>query len=85
MILPTKHIRLSESLLGLSGYLLRYLHEPLTVDELWFKFSKINNSKTFPAYHSFDNMILALDCLYMINKIEINSEGKIYVITGAKS
>lgn len=77
MILPSKHIRLSESLLGLGGVLLTITKEPVTVDDIWFKYSQINNSKNkFPAYHNFDNVILALNYLFLIGAIEINN-GKI--------
>lgn len=78
MILPSKHIRFSESLMGLGGMLLSFINEPKSVDEIWFKFSEINNSKRkFPAYHNFDNVILALNYLYLIGAIEINTNGKI--------
>lgn len=78
MILPSKHIRFSESLLGLGGILLSFVNEPKTVDEIWFKYSEINNSKKgFPAYHNFDNVILALNYLYLIGTIKIDNNGKI--------
>jgi hypothetical protein len=78
MILPSKHIRFSESLMGLGGILLSLINEPKSVDEIWFKYSEINNSKRkFPAYHNFDNVILALNYLYLIGAIEINTNGKI--------
>lgn len=78
MIMPTKHIRFSESLLGLSGIILNILSEPMTVDEIWYKYSEINNSKNkFPAYHNFDNLVLATNCLFLIGAIEIDSKGKI--------
>ncbi len=78
MILPSKHIRFSESLMGLGAILLSFINEPKSVDEIWFKYSEINNSKRkFPAYHNFDNVILALNYLYLIGAIEINTNGKI--------
>ncbi|MFY7937560.1 MAG: ABC-three component system middle component 6 [Flavobacterium sp.] len=78
MIMPTKHIRFSESLLGLSGIILNILSEPMTVDEIWYKYSEINNSKNkFPAYHNFDNLVLATNCLFLIGAIEIDSKGKL--------
>lgn len=78
MILPSKHIRFSESLLGLGGVLLSFIHEPKTIDDIWFKYSEINNSKSgFPAYHNFDNVILALNYLYLIGAIKIDNNGKI--------
>lgn len=79
MILPSKHIRLAESLFGLGGVLLGFLKTPLSIDEIWHKFSKINNSKRYPAYHSFDNVILALDYLFLIGAISLNDEDKIVI------
>jgi len=82
MILPSKHIRLSESLLGLSAVLLDFLQTPISVDELWFRFSVINNKKdVFPAYHSFDNVILALNVLYSMGIIDLEENGNIYNAT----
>jgi hypothetical protein len=82
MILPSKHIRFSESLLGLGGIILNFINEPLTIDEIWYKYSKINNSKKeFPAYHNFDNVVLAIDYLYLIGVIELNDKGKICYAT----
>lgn len=80
MILPTKHIRISESLLGLGGYLLTLLKRPMSIDELWAEYEKSNNKK-FPAYHSFDNLILSLDLLYLMGIIEINEMGDLYYAT----
>jgi hypothetical protein len=76
MILPTKHIRICESLIGLGGYLLKLLNEPMTIDNLWFKFSKHNNHK-FPAYHNFDNVVLSLNLLFIMGIIEINENGEL--------
>jgi hypothetical protein len=80
MILPSKHISLAESLLGLGGVLLEIIKKkPYSLDSLWQEYSKINNRKdVFPAYHSFDNVILAIDLLFVIGAININSEGEIY-------
>ncbi|MCX6237035.1 MAG: hypothetical protein NTY07_05655 [Bacteroidia bacterium] len=80
MILPTKHIRISESLIGLGGYLLNLLKEPTTVDHLWLKFEKVNN-KRFPAYHNFDNMVLSLNLLFLMGIIDINEKGELYNAT----
>lgn len=77
MILPTKHIRISESLIGLGGFLIKLLNEPMTIDKLWVKYSKYNNKK-LPAYHSFDNLVLSLNVLYMMGIVEINDKGELY-------
>jgi len=87
MLLPSKHLKISESLFGLGAYLLKYIgDEPQTIDQLWFKVSKQNQSKRSFSYHGFDNLILALNYLFMIGAIEINKEGEIYnAIIGFKS
>lgn len=81
MILPGKHIRFSESLLGFGGKLLELLASPMTIDELWNKYSKVYDKGKFPAYHSFDNMVLALNFLFLIGAIEINNDGIIHIET----
>lgn len=80
MILPTKHIKLAESILGLSGVLLSFIAKsPSSLDALWREYSKINNTKNiFPAYHSFDEMVLAVNLLFMMGIVDINAKGKIY-------
>ncbi len=66
MILPSKHLPIGESLLVLGGYLLKYLKQgPLTVDQLWYKVGKQNETKKAFSYHGFDNLILALNYLYL--------------------
>ena len=77
MILPEKHVRVSESLFGLGGFILKLLAEPKTLDRVWSDFEKINNTKEFPAYNSFENFVLALDYLYMIGAIELNAAGRL--------
>jgi len=77
MILPAKHIKLSESLFGLGGFLLNLIKKPITVDELWILFSEFNNTPTYPSYHSFDNFILCIDYLYMIGIIKVDQEGRL--------
>ena len=79
MILPSKHISLSESLLGLAGILLTFLAKrPYTLDELWQEYSKVNKTRdVFPAYHSFDNVVMAINLLYLIGAININTNGEI--------
>jgi len=77
MILPQKHLLLAESLIGLSGVLLSLIKVPLNVFDLWTKYEKMNNSHNFPANHSYDNFLLALDLLYAIGAIEINDFGEI--------
>lgn len=78
MILPKKHIKLSESFFGFGGYLLQFIDNPITIDLLWAEFQKVNDTKEFPTYHSFDNFLLAINYLYIIGAINQDSKGAIY-------
>lgn len=69
MILPTKHINFSESLLGLGSYLLDNLDTPKNIDDLWVKYKSDLNSGLYFAKHSFDNFILTVLFLYSIDAV----------------
>ena len=82
MILPTKHTNLSESILGLSGYLLSFLKQkPYSVDELW---DELGNAaaQDYSLYknHTFDNVVFAIDLLFMIGAVNMDVNGKICLI-----
>jgi hypothetical protein len=68
--MPDKHIRWAESLLGLSAYLLEQLTEPRTVDQLWEGLKVDFQKSRYPARHSFENLVLALDTLYAIGALD---------------
>lgn len=79
MILPTKHTNLSESILGLSGYMLTFIKQkPCSVDELW---NELENTSAldYSLYknHTFDNVVFAIDLLYMIGAVNMDVNGKI--------
>lgn len=76
MFLPDKHISFAESLLGLGHFVLENIQTPITIDNLWRNFEKIQGTD-YPAYHSFDNMVLAVDALYAIGAIELDCEGQL--------
>ncbi|MGL5245722.1 MAG: ABC-three component system middle component 6 [Sarcina sp.] len=75
MILPKKHIKLSESLFALGALVLSSIKDVKTVDEIW---SNISSQKEYSIKVSFDNYILTLDYLYAIGAIDINAEGRIF-------
>ncbi len=78
MILPDKHISVSESLVGLGGFVLNSLVRPTTIDDLWSAYSKINNTDQFPAYHSFENLVLAIDFLFALGAVDQDSSGRLF-------
>ena len=82
MILPTKHTNLSESLLGLSGYLLTFLKaQPYSIDALWEKMEQAKaEGNLLYRNHTFDNLVLAIDLLFLIGKVSIDTSGKISLL-----
>lgn len=79
MILPSKHTNISESLIGLGGFLIEKITEsPRTIDELYELLSKINLYKLKSTNHGIDNLILALDFLFLIGAINVDFEGRVY-------
>ncbi|MCB1177781.1 MAG: hypothetical protein KDK36_09400 [Leptospiraceae bacterium] len=70
MILPTKHTKVEQSLLGFGGYILQILDDNSTIDSIWQEYIKDLNNNNYPAKHSFDNLLLTLVFLFAINAIE---------------
>jgi hypothetical protein len=70
MLMPDKHIRWSESLLGLSVYVLEQLAQARTVDQVWECLQTDIQNGRYPASHSFENLVLSLDALYAIGAID---------------
>ncbi|MBP1315268.1 ABC-three component system middle component 6 [Herbaspirillum sp. 1130] len=76
MLLPDKHITFAESLLGLGAYVLETLSTPMTIDQVWRSFEK-SRGADYPAFHSFDNLVLAVDSLYALGILSLNEDGKL--------
>lgn len=74
--MPDKHIRFSESLLGLGSYVLEALSSPQTIDDLWNGFCVARSAGLYPAQHSFENLVLAVDILFAIGAVtELDQSG----------
>jgi hypothetical protein len=65
MILPTKHIRIENSLLGVSSQILMRINNGQTVSSLW------NEAKTMRGVRTFERFTLALDFLYAIGALDL--------------
>lgn len=79
MLLPAKHIKLSESLIALGAFILRTLENPKNIDQIWLEIKKINNSSFLSVNHSYDNFLLSVDFLYIIGVIDIDNQGNIFI------
>jgi len=73
MILPTKHINFSQSLLGLGAYILSQLQSPKSIDDLWDAYNVDYENNVYLAKHSFDNLVMTLIFLYSIGSVSENN------------
>ena len=79
MLLPEKHLNISESILGLGAIILELLNRPKKVEALWNEYQyKYANDREFKAYHTFDNFLLALCFLYSVDAVAMSESGGIY-------
>jgi len=67
MILPTKHIDISRSLIGAGAEVLKCIDKPHNVSALWYK------SKSIPEIKTFETFTLTLDFLYLIGAIKFEN------------
>jgi len=65
MLLPTKYIPESQTLLALGGIVLSRIKQPCTMTALWEQTRKI------PQIGTFERLVLTLDMLYMLGAIDI--------------
>jgi hypothetical protein len=68
MILPDKHIKLDQSILGGGAALLDQLTRPLTVTGLW------ERSKAQSDIGNFERFILTLDFLFAIGALDLRDD-----------
>ena len=66
MILPTKHIKPQDSLIGIGSTLLTNLRGAKTVTELW------DGVRHLPGIVSFERFVLGLDLLYAMELVELD-------------
>ncbi|MCK4968053.1 MAG: hypothetical protein KAS12_03270 [Candidatus Aenigmarchaeota archaeon] len=67
MIIPTKHITVENSLLGVGAEILKRLERPKTVSTLWEQSKFIKGVKTYGMF------TLTLDFMFMIGIIKFSN------------
>lgn len=77
MLLPSKHIRLSESILGIGALVLETLNEPMTLDALKSSLDARVEKEQLPSPPSFEMVVLALDFLFAVGAVTTNHNGAI--------
>ena len=77
MLLPDKHVTLSESTLGLGAFVLGILREPMSPDEIHAQVMMASQEGTLPARHDFDGVIRSVLFLYAVGTVEATEEGEV--------
>jgi len=77
MLLPEKHVRTSESLLGLGALALSSLAtEPKNLDTLWCDLKECDPVKRrIHGSVTLDSLVLAVDFLFVVGAVQLNHEG----------
>lgn len=74
MILPSKHLPQNRALLDVGAHILSFLVRPKTVSALWEELNWYEASlSTMPRQITYDWFLLALDLLYALGAIELES------------
>jgi hypothetical protein len=77
-LLPHKHIRFCESLIGLAGCIRQLLDKPRTVDDLY---SILNSSSSVWLYKpSFEQVVTAVVILFAIGQIAETDNNQLQII-----
>jgi hypothetical protein len=78
-LMPHKHVRFCESLLGLAGYIRAVLVEPMTIDGLY---SFLNSSESaWLIKPDFTEVVLAIDVLLILKQVTLVGENHIQRIS----
>jgi hypothetical protein len=74
MILPSKHLPQDRALLTVGAHVLTFLARPKTVSSLWEELNRHEVGLTaMPRRITYDWFVLALDLLYALGAIELDS------------
>lgn len=77
-ILPAKHVRLSETALGLGACILNLLSSPKTVDALWLEIRELKTKrKVLPEKVALEDVVLTIDLLYLMRAVEMDAVGEL--------
>jgi hypothetical protein len=78
MLLPDKHIRIAESILGLSALVFVTLEKPLPFDKLMTVLAQKFETPEWPAFHNAETVALALCVLYSSGLVDVTPHGDLY-------
>ena len=74
MILPNKHVKISECLLGSGAILLQEMSDERTVSALW------ESVRGRPEIRTFEKFVLSLDLLFVLGLVNYNNRGLVELV-----
>ncbi|WP_086488464.1 ABC-three component system middle component 6 [Thioflexithrix psekupsensis] len=77
-LLPHKHIRFSESFIGLAGCVRQLLKEPRTADEIWHLLN--SEDSTWFYKPTFEQVLIAIVILFALGQIKEIENKKLSII-----
>lgn len=78
MLLPDKHLRLSESVLGFSALVLSQISAPEPFDSVWRRVEKVLGTPKWPAVHGVEDFVLALCFLHSVGAVDVSAGGELF-------
>ena len=72
MLMPTKHIKTENAIIGVGGEVLELLDHDKTVSRVFYDLQEMRQKKELATIH-FDWFLLAVDFLYAIGAIRFES------------
>jgi hypothetical protein len=79
-LLPHKHVRFSDSTLGVAGKLRSLLDQPRSVDELQALLEHARSHGGWPGRATLSDIVSALSVLYALHQIELCAEGRVKAV-----
>ncbi|GAB6385728.1 ABC-three component system middle component 6 [Enterococcus cecorum] len=77
MFLPKKQLSLYESYFGFGAFLLRKISKINRIEDLWEEYLLCYKNREYPVKFTFNQFVVTLDYLFMIQAIRLNEEGEI--------
>lgn len=78
MLLPTKHVDLSQSIIGFGAYIIKSIGDKeVTIEKIWDSYvHDFSEKENLPTY-SYNNLVLTITFLYSIDAIIYDEGGYI--------
>lgn len=77
-LLPHKHVRFCDSIIGIAGLVRSLLTEPMTVDEIWAALHQ--RAFYWPSTPTFTSILLGIYVLFALGQIELLENGRLRVL-----